>query len=163
MVREFDQPVDVTLRGTASDDEQFLFRLYASTREEEMAAWDWSPAQQEMFLRMQFRAWQQGLLADTSATEDRIILRDGQPIGRMVVIRSSAEITLADVALLPEYRGAGIGSKLIRELQTEAAGRSLPLRLHVVRDNRAAQLYNRLGFTVVGDTGLHFKMEWQPQ
>lgn len=163
MSQEFNETVGVTLRETATDDEPFLFRVYASTREEEMAAWGWSPAQQDMFLRMQFRAWQQGLLADASATEDRIIIRDGQPIGRIVVIHAVGEITLADIALLPEHRGTGIGSTLIQELQGEAARDRLPLRLHVAHDNRAARLYHRLGFVAIGDTGVHIKMEWLPQ
>ena len=150
----------ITLRDTGKDDDPFLFKLYASTREEEMAAWGWGVAQQEMFLRMQFQARQRALFVDGSKTTDRIILRDGEPIGRIVVIRSSSEICLADIALLTNYRGAGIGATLIRELQAEAASASLPLRLHVVRDNRAAQLYHRLGFSVIDDSGFHVQMEW---
>ena len=48
--------VGVTLRPACADDEGFLLALYASTRQDEMAAWGWDAAQQEMFLRMQFLA-----------------------------------------------------------------------------------------------------------
>ena len=163
MSQEPGEGASITLRDTGKDDDSFLFKLYASTRENAMAAWGWGAAQQEIFLRMQFQAWQRGLLADASNTTDRIILRDGEKIGRIAVIRSSTEICLADIALLPNHRGRGIGATLIRELQAEAAGRSLPLRLHVIRDNRAARLYRRLGFAAIGDSGFHVQMEWLPR
>src|SRR5258706_2224397 len=85
--------MSLALREVGINDGPFLFRLYASTRQEEIAAWGWNQARQEMFLRMQFRAWQQGLLAQASTTEDRIVLIEDQPIGRIVVIRSSTEST----------------------------------------------------------------------
>jgi ribosomal protein S18 acetylase RimI-like enzyme len=161
--QEQGESVSVTLRAARADDESFLLALYGSTRQDEMAAWGWDAAQQEMFLRMQFLALQQRYAAEREHSEHRIILRDGVPVGRILVIRSADEIRLADIALLPEHRRSGIGSALIGDLQEEAARTGLPVRLHVTRDNRAAQLYERLGFVVCGDTGSHFKMEWLPQ
>jgi ribosomal protein S18 acetylase RimI-like enzyme len=153
----------ITLRAATPEDNDFLFTLYASTREDEMAAWGWDAAQQAMFLRMQFVALQQRYLAERAASQSQIILRDDQPIGRMITFRSADEIRLADIALLTAYRGTGIGAALIGDLQAEAAEAGLPLRLHVTCDNRAARLYERLGFVVIGNTGSHFKMEWCPE
>jgi len=93
----------------------------------------------------------------------RIILLDDRPIGQLVVIRSAREIRLADISLLPEYRGGGIGASLISDLFDEAKEKLIPVTLHVEKTNRAARLYERLGFTVTGDTGAHLKMEWHPQ
>jgi len=152
----------VRLRAAGVDDEDFLFALYASTRRDEMAAWGWPTAQQEMFLRMQFGALQQRYAAEGERLDHRIILRADQPIGRIIVIRSADELRLADIALLPEHRGIGIGAALIGDLLEEAARARLPVRLHVTRDNRAARLYERLGFVVCDDIGSHFKMEWRP-
>ena len=78
----------------------------------------------------------------------------------MVVVRMDQEIRLADIALMPEYRNAGIGTSLIRELLSEGAAAGKPVRLHVARTNRAQKLYSRLGFAKIGDTGTHFLMEW---
>jgi ribosomal protein S18 acetylase RimI-like enzyme len=152
----------VTLRAACADDEDFLFALYASTRRDEMAAWGWPATQQEMFLRMQYAALKQRYAAERERARHHLILLAGQPVGRIIVIRSADEIRLGDIALLPEQQSAGIGSALIHELQQEAARDGLPVRLHVARDNRAARLYERLGFVVNGDTGSHFKMEWWP-
>ena len=46
----------LTFRCAVPDDEVFLFELYASTRNEEMAAWGWDRAQEQMFLNLQFTA-----------------------------------------------------------------------------------------------------------
>jgi ribosomal protein S18 acetylase RimI-like enzyme len=160
--QEQGEAVGVTLRPAGADDEGFLLALYASTRRDEMAAWGWKAAQMEIFLRMQFLALQQRYAAERDHSEHRIILREDVPVGRILIIRSADEIRLADIALLPEHRCTGIGSALIGDLQEEAARAGLPVRLHVTRDNRAARLYERLGFVVIGDTDSHFKMEWLP-
>lgn len=151
------------LREAGDGDEDFLFALYSSTRSDELAAWGMAEAQQEMFLRMQYRAQQLRYAADGERSRHHIILRGETPVGRIIVVRSADEIRLADIAVLPEHRGSGIGAALIRDLQDEAAQTGLPLRLHVARDNEnAARLYQRLGFAVTGGTGSHFKMEWLP-
>src|ERR1700742_3470094 len=108
-------------------------------------------------------AQQQRYMAERDASQSQIILRDDQPIGRMITVRSADDIRLADIALLTAHRGAGIGAALISDLQAEAAEAGKPLRLHVTHDNRAARLYERLGFVVIGNTGSHFKMEWRPE
>jgi ribosomal protein S18 acetylase RimI-like enzyme len=165
MTRNNDQSkaAGISLREATASDDDFLFALYGSTRRDEMTAWGMPEAQQDSFLRLQYRAQQQRFLAERDRSRHDIILRDGTPVGRMIVVRSADEIRLADIALLPDERGSGLGSALIRELQAEAARSSLPLRLHVARGNAgAARLYERLGFAVCGDTGSHLRMEWLP-
>ena len=45
----------LTLRPETAADLEFLYHLYASTRADEMAALDWTPAAKEAFLRQQLR------------------------------------------------------------------------------------------------------------
>ena len=73
-----------SLRPVQPDDEAFLYALYGSTRAEEMAAWNWSEAQQEAFLRLQFSAWQQQFRQQSALSDDRIILIGEQPGGRIM-------------------------------------------------------------------------------
>lgn len=47
---------ETTLRPITPEDREFLFRLYASTRAEELAVVDWSEREKESFLRFQFDA-----------------------------------------------------------------------------------------------------------
>ena len=41
-----------TFRPIAPEDEDFLYRVYASTREDELALLDWDDDQKESFLKM---------------------------------------------------------------------------------------------------------------
>lgn len=155
--------MEINLRAAEAEDEAFLYELYASTRAEEIAALSlggWNATQQEIFLRMQFNAQRQQY-AEFPNADHRIILRDSRPIGRLFVHRLQTEICLTDIALLPEYRGSGLGTKLIGDLLAEAALADKPVKLHVLRGNRARGLYERLGFTVTGDDGMYFEMEWR--
>jgi ribosomal protein S18 acetylase RimI-like enzyme len=57
------------------------------------------------------------------------------------------------VALLPGYRGQGLGSRLIAALLEEARGRFGAVSLSVQADNAAKGLYERLGFKTVKEDG----------
>jgi ribosomal protein S18 acetylase RimI-like enzyme len=150
----------ITLRPASADDETFLYELYASTRTEEMAAFGWEAPQRELFLRMQFNAQRQHYAHYPNA-EHQIILRDGVPIGRLLVARLAAGFNLTDIALLPAERGAGLGTQLIGALLAEAAQTNQPVTLHVAHGNRARRLYERLGFVATGDDGMYCAMEWR--
>lgn len=153
---------DVTLRPACPEDEDFLYQLYCSTRIQEVAAWGWSPEQQETFLRMQFKAQQQHYAARFLQPRHVIIEKEEERIGRLYVDQDPTEFVLVDISLLPEYRGAGIGGYLIGKLQEDAARLNRPVRLHVLRGNPASRLYGRLGFVRVGVDGVYSEMVWHP-
>ena len=151
-----------TLRPVTAEDGPFLFRLYASTRTEELAVVPWDEAQKEAFLRMQFQAQSKFYGESFPGAAFLVVLRDGEPAGRLYVDRRDDEIRLLDVALLPEHRGAGLGTALLRDLTAEAAAAGKPLRIHVERFNPALRLYLRLGFKQIQDQGVYYLMEWRP-
>lgn len=151
----------VSLHPASDQDIDFLFQVYAGTRADEMALVDWTVEQRVAFLQMQFNAQRQHYRAYYPAATYHIILREDVPIGRLIVNRSLTEILLIDIALLPEYRNAGIGTALVRQLQDEAMRTGLPVRLHVETFNSARRLYERLGFVPVDETGIYLEMEWK--
>lgn len=55
------------------------------------------------------------------------------------------------MALLPSHRGRGIGTALLRRLLAAAARESEAVSLSVSASNAALRLYERVGFTVVGE------------
>jgi GNAT superfamily N-acetyltransferase len=65
------------------------------------------------------------------------------------------------IAVLPEYRGKGIGTDLLRHLIEEVRVRHRALSLSVSSDNPAIHLYKRLGFEVVEQTGTSLTMKKQ--
>jgi ribosomal protein S18 acetylase RimI-like enzyme len=152
----------VTLRPVVQSDEDFLFEVYASTRREEMNSWGWDASQQDAFLKMQFMAQKRSYEMQHANSSHDIILNEGVPVGRFLVARTSEEIHLVDISLMPEARGNGIGTALIKELLNEGVNTSLPVRLEVLQTNPAAVLYERLGFGKTGENSLYFQMEKRP-
>ena len=154
----------ITLRTVnEAADEPFLFELYADTRREEVAAWNWPEAQVAAFLEMQFRAQSLSYAEAYPGAEHSLVLDDGRPVGRLLLWRSPAEMRLVDISLLSAARGHGIGSLLLQQLQQECAGARSPLRLQVLAANRARRLYLRLGFRRVGGDSMYDHMEWTPE
>jgi ribosomal protein S18 acetylase RimI-like enzyme len=149
---------DIHLRPATPADGEFLLRLYASTRAEELALVPWSDEQKRAFVEMQFRAQSSAYDAYENTTRD-IILADGTPAGRLYVARRAGEISIVDISLIPEFRGRHIGTTLLRRLIEEAATAHLPLRIHVERFNRALRLYERLGFVIIGERGVYLHLE----
>lgn len=152
----------VEFRPVTLEDQEFLFQVYASTRDEELAPLGWDHAQREAFLEMQFTAQHGSYTSEFVDADFDIILLDDQPIGRLYVDRREDEIRLIDIALLPEHRNAGIGTALVRDLLEEAERSVKPVRLHVEVYNRARRLYQRLGFRTISDKGVYLFMEWLP-
>jgi ribosomal protein S18 acetylase RimI-like enzyme len=152
----------ITFRPITEDDMAFLYRVYASTREAEMALLAWSDQEKEEFLRFQFNAQHTYYQQHFAGTRFDLILLDGQPIGRLYLDRRNDEIRIVDIALLTEYRGQGIGGQIMEDILQEAKRARLPVRIHVEQNNPALRLYYRLGFKKIGDEGVYYLMEWQP-
>lgn len=152
------QTVDLVLRERKPEDESFLLEVYASTRLEELEGFGWDDNQKQAFIRMQFLARERTY----PRVDDRIILLNGRSIGRLMVERSEAAILLRDIALLAEYRNAGIGGRLVHDLIKEATSAGKPIELHVVASSPAVRLYERLGFRRSGDEGAYLEMKWVP-
>src|SRR5262249_13179961 len=72
-------------------DEDFLRRLYASSRLEELAVAAGSAAQAEALVRMQFAAQQREYREAFPHAVDRIVLAGGEPVGRFYVNRAPEE------------------------------------------------------------------------
>jgi ribosomal protein S18 acetylase RimI-like enzyme len=91
-----------------------------------------------------------------------VILADGEPAGRLYVHRGRSEIRIVDIALVPEHRGNGIGTRLLEELLAEGDAGGKSLTIHVERMNPALRLYERLGFSVAEDKGVYLFLERPP-
>jgi ribosomal protein S18 acetylase RimI-like enzyme len=155
-------PMRLSLRPARNDDEDFLYRLYAGTRQEEVAAWGWNPGQQDAFLRMQFRAQRQGYAAEFPAADHQVIMADQEPVGRLIVHRTEKDVRLVDIAVLSEYRNLGMGTALLRDLVAECRASGASLRLQVAKGNRAIRLYERLGLRTESETEMYYQMSWDP-
>ena len=154
----------IELREFTDGDLAFLARVYAASRHDEMAMIpEWSQAQKDHFLQRQFQAQHHHYLKYYPDASYRLIIKEGEEIGRLYIARMNNEIRLMDIALLTAYRGHGIGSGLVRELMEDADRSRKYISLHVEAQNPAKRLYQRLGFTVVGEVGVYQLMHWIPE
>jgi GNAT superfamily N-acetyltransferase len=150
----------ISLRPVTAGDEAILLEIYKSSRGDDLRGLGWAEDRISEFLEMQYEAQQHFYESEYGGAADELILWEGQPAGRLIVQRREHEIRCIDVALLPEHRNGGIGAFLIRRLQDEARQAKKPLRLQVIRFNRAVNLFERSGFVRISETGTHFQMEW---
>lgn len=111
---------------------------------------------------MQFDARERHYQREFPTADDEIVEVDGQPAGRLEVFRDSEQLLVVDLALLPPFRGRGIGTALLRSLLEESTRTGLPARIHVEEFNRARSLYERLGFRLVSASPPYLLMEWMP-
>jgi len=157
------RPGSISRRSVDVGDDVFLFEVYASTREDELAQVDWDDAQRESFLRMQFQAQSCHYTKEYPGAVFQIILFEGQPAGRLYVHRRPKEIRVMDIAVLPRFRGRGLGTALMKELLAEGDRSNRLVTIHVETFNPARHWYERLGFKPVADKGVYQLMEWQPR
>jgi ribosomal protein S18 acetylase RimI-like enzyme len=152
-----------TLRPETEADIPFLMRLFASTREDELATVPWTVEQKQAFLAQQFAAQRHHYRNFIDGCIFDVIEHDGEPAGRFYLQERPSRLHMVEVALLPAWRGQGVGTALLEALQEagRASGRSVTT--FVERFNPAQRLYRRLGFAEIADHGVYLEMEWRPQ
>jgi len=157
-----DSANSISVRPVTTGDEEILLEIYKSSRGDDLRGLGWAEDRISEFLGMQYEAQQHFYEGEYKQAVDQIVLWEGKPAGRLIVERREHEIRCIDVALLPQHRNSGIGDFLIRKLQDEASRAKKPLRLQIIRFNRAVNLFERSGFVRTSETGTHFQMEWTP-
>ena len=125
--------LDYRLRQATDADYDFLYRLHvAAMRDLVTQVWGWEDARQEQFFADHF-----------DPAYSRIVVVDGVDVGVIAVEWGAADAFLANIEILPEYQGRGLGAAIIGG---------------VIAETDARRLYERLGFVVTGQTETHFLM-----
>ena len=151
----------VTLRPATPADRDFLLRVYAESRAEELAAADWTDEEKQAFCHSQFDAQDTHYRRHYPGCEFLVIEKNGAPIGRLYRDRRDDEIRVVDIALLGAERGHGIGGRLMQNILAEAAEAGIMVRIHVERANPARRLYDRLGFRLVEEGEVYDLLSWK--
>ena len=129
----------LAFRAATEADVPFLLELRRATMSEHLRASGVEPSESER---------RQRVLASFDCAE--IILLAGNPIGLLKVVRSPDEWHLVQIQILPEQQGKGFGSSILEKLLGDAVQARVGVSLSVLKANPARQLYERLGFRVVG-------------
>lgn len=151
---------DVALRPVRLPaDQEFLISVYASTRMTELRGLAWPQADLQEFIAMQFDAQTRHYATLYPSASHSVVTVAGEAAGRLIVDRSASKIHVLDIALLPHFRRAGIGTALMRELLEEADALGLTVRCHVAADNSARRFWEQLGLRAGQSDGVYVVME----
>lgn len=114
----------------------------------------------------QFGTWDKKLqdgffLQGWSNSPHHLVLLDGIPVGVVSYGEVKDYLYIYEIQILPEYQGRGIGSQFLRERIEVARMAGKPLKLKVLRENKAKDLYLRIGFVPYEENEVEIKMEWR--
>ncbi len=139
---------DVALAPAAPKHFDFALSLYLRTMQSYTAAlMTWDEQKQREAFQAQWRP------------QDARIVRLGEAdIGWLQVETAEAEIWLRSFYIAPEHQRRGVGSEVLRRLIEEQAASRKPLALAVLKNNPARRLYERFGFSVIGEDGVKLLM-----
>ena len=90
--------------------------------------------------------------------EVRIISVDGKDVGWLQVAELPTEIRLQKFYVSPQYQRSGIGSEVLSNLLATWRSTGKKIVLRVLKNNPARRLYERLGFSVVAEADVTFRM-----
>lgn len=135
---------DFEFRPIRNGDFAFCWPLYRDVMQPltvQLMPWN-ETAQQKMI---------EQALAESGAS---IFVVEESDAGWLSVDETRFIIHLSHFYLSPERRGRGLGSKLLRWMSERARRKEKQFTLDVLKNNgRVRQLYERLGFKVIGTTG----------
>jgi GNAT superfamily N-acetyltransferase len=145
------------LRDVNDADEDFLFRVFVSSRESEFSVFP--EPHRAALIRMQFAAQRQSYARRYADARHSIVLVDGQDAGHLWIGEDEKDIVVLDVALLPEYRNRGIGTALYSRLIEQARAAGKVLRASVSAANPGSlRFHQRMGFTMTGGDGMYIAL-----
>lgn len=132
------------------DDYEFIFNAkkicYKKYVEENFGEWD-DEAQYRMLDKF----------LEESKNDAKIIIVNGKRAGftnGKVIDENNYE--QGNICILPEYQNKGIGTSILKNAIHKNKNRNILLR--VFKQNRAQELYKRLGFEIIDETKAHYKM-----
>jgi len=136
------------LRPATEADRAFLYRLHRATMKVYVEqVWGWDEDVQVRRFDPPF-----------DPQRYQIVVVDGRDVGAVLVEHGPEELILADLKIDPAYQRRGLGTAVIQDLLQRARERGVPVALQVLKVNPALLLYERLGFTVTGETSTHYLM-----
>lgn len=144
-------PAPFTARPYEPGDYEFVYQLKKLCYHDYVEAlWGWNEADQ----RTRFARFMEEGAGEMMA----ILLKDGQAVGMTNYEFSGADtLEICNICLLPQCRGQGIGTALLKQYITQSTRPVLTLQVY--KNNPARRLYERLGFCVYEETDTHYRMK----
>lgn len=115
----------------------------------------------------QFGSWdderQDGFFAtDWGAAAYDVLEVDGRFAGYVAVLDLPDRVHVRELVIDPDFQNRGIGTALLAAAKDLAAQRDVVCEIGGLHENRALDLYRRMGFVEYGRTETHTLLEWHP-
>lgn len=91
----------------------------------------------------------------------KIISLDDVPCGYTRIEYLPNQVEVYELVISPDCQNKGIGTFVLNKFTEEARKRNVAAKLQVFSQNRAIELYKRIGFTEVDRSDNHVIMEWR--
>ena len=88
----------------------------------------------------------------------KIIMYQGENIGMIKWVKNPTNYEIEQFQIAQKYQGKGIGVNIIKECLKESELERLPIKLSVLKNNKAQFLYERLGFERCGEDSTSYFM-----
>ncbi len=92
-----------------------------------------------------------------------ILLNNEKEIGYCSIENFNDHIYIHELVISPDFQGRGLGSAFLEKILGEATVETLPVRLQVLKENQAQNLYRKMGFKDAGLTDTHIQMLFIPK
>lgn len=143
--------MEYTLRPLKAEDKEFLRdlneRCYKNVVVRQFGEWD--PELQRDFFE---KKWDPDTFTAICAQEG--------DVGALSVWEEKDCLRLSEILVDPAFQNRGIGTEVVKAVLEEAESKDLKVRVQVLHENTAKQLYLRLGFVECGKTDTHVLMEF---
>lgn len=144
--------MDYKIRTATPDDHDLIYTLKSqSVRPYVEKIWGWDVRYQQKDFDSDFSQMEQF----------KVIEIMGKFIGFVQCYLEHSCYHVVEVHLLPEYRGKGIGSDILKALQGICIAQDRKIQIGCFKENgRAKNLYEKLGFIQIGETETHYILEY---
>ena len=145
---------ELSFRKAQANDSEFVFAVKkAAFREYVEQVWGWDDDYQRELHNRRF-----------DSQDLRIIQFRGTDIGFLATSSTPDTLKVNQIYILPEYQGRGIGSACMTRIVDDASLEMKSVALQVLKVNtRGTAFYQRLGFTIVGESATHIQMKKLPE
>ena len=139
------------LTPAGAHDQEWLEQLRRAVYRELFFA-TWGAWDEARHLRHCAECWERG--------EIFLIEVDGSRVGMIQLFEHTDTIEVGEIQIEPRHQNRGIGTRLLRDTVARAHAQRKTVALSTgLKNQRAFELYRRLGFRHVGQTDTHYLLE----
>lgn len=144
--------MDYIIRSATPDDHDLIYLLKSqSVRPYVEKIWGWDESYQQNDFDRDF----------SQIGQFKVIEANGEFIGYVQYYLEHSHYHVVEMHLLPEYRGKGIASGILKAIQEICVAQGKKIQLGCFKENvRAKNLYQKLGFIEIGETDTHYILEY---